>query len=231
MLFDLKGKRRRFVQATYLTLAVLMGGGLVLFGIGGGTNGGLLDAFKGGGGGTSAEKQLKKEIKAAQTRLTVNASDQGALLTIAKDNYQLAAGRADPNTGTFDDKGKQNLAQAASAWERYLALNPAKPDDTVASYMLLAYGQAGLNKADKAKQAAEIVSEAHPSSNAYIQVVFYASLSGDTRTAKLAAQKALSLAPKGQRSSVKSLISQAEAVNTTSSSGATGATGATGSGG
>ena len=34
MLFDLQGKRRRVVQATYLTLALLMGGGLVFFGIG-----------------------------------------------------------------------------------------------------------------------------------------------------------------------------------------------------
>jgi hypothetical protein len=229
MLFDLKGKRRRVVQGTYLTLAVLMGGGLVLFGIGGGTNGGLLDAFKGGGGGSSGDKLLQQQIDQAQKRLTVNAADQSALLTIAKDNYQLAASSADPNTGAFDDKGKQDLAKAASAWERYLALNPPKVDDTVASYMLLGYGQAGLNKPDKAKQAAEIVSQAHPSSNAYIQVVYYASLAGDTRTAKLAAQKALSLAPKGQRSSVKSLISQAEAVNTTSSS--SGATGTTGSGG
>jgi len=35
MLFDLHGRRRRVVQATYLALAVLMGGGLVLFGVGG----------------------------------------------------------------------------------------------------------------------------------------------------------------------------------------------------
>ena len=59
--------------------------------------------------------------------------------------------------------------------------------------------------------------------------VFYASLAGDTRTAKLAGQKALQLAPEGQRSSVKELIKQAEAVNTSSAS--SGPTGATGSGG
>ena len=41
MLFDLKGKRRRAVQGTYLMLAILMGAGLVLFGIGSSTNGGL----------------------------------------------------------------------------------------------------------------------------------------------------------------------------------------------
>jgi hypothetical protein len=231
MLFDLKGKRRRVVQGTYVMLAVLMGGGLVLFGIGGGTNGGLLDAFKGGGGGSSGDKTLKKEIAAMQKRVALNPSDQGALVTIATDNYRLAAENADPNTGVFTDKAKTNLTDAASAWERYLALNPPKPNDTLAGYMLQAYSQTGLNKPDKAKQAAEIFSEAHPSSNAYVQVVFYASLAGDTRTAKLAGQKALQLAPKGQRSSVKALIKQAEAVNTTSSSGATGATGATGSGG
>ncbi|MEJ7716265.1 MAG: twin-arginine translocase subunit TatC [Thermoleophilaceae bacterium] len=50
MLFDLQGKRRRVVQGTYLMLAVLMGGGLAIFGIGSDVQGGLADAFKGGGG-------------------------------------------------------------------------------------------------------------------------------------------------------------------------------------
>jgi len=232
MLFDLKGKRRRVVQGVYLTLAVLMAGGLVFFGIGGATNGGLLDAFKGGGGGSSADKTMKKEIAAMEARLATNPQDQAALVTIATDNYRLAAEKADPNTGVFTDKAKDNLTAADSAWQKYLALNPPKPNDTLAGYMLQAYSQAGLNKPDKAKQAAEIFSEAHPSSNAYINVVLYASLAGDTRTAKLAGQKALQLAPKGQRSSVKALIQQAEAAGATSaSSGATGATGTTGSGG
>ena len=58
MLFDLRGRgRRRTVQVIYLTLAILMGGGLVLFGIGGGTNGGLFDAIGGNGGSaTSTDK-------------------------------------------------------------------------------------------------------------------------------------------------------------------------------
>src|SRR5581483_11448406 len=47
MLFDLRGRgRRRTVQAVYLGLAVLIGGGLVLFGVGTGSGfGGLLNAF------------------------------------------------------------------------------------------------------------------------------------------------------------------------------------------
>jgi hypothetical protein len=230
MLFDLKGKRRRVVQGVYLTLAVLMAGGLVFFGIGGGTNGGLLDAFK-GGGGSSGDKALKKEIKAMEARVAANPQDQAALVTIATDNYRLAAEKADPNTGVFTDKSKENLTAADSAWQKYLALNPPKPNDTLAGYMLQAYSQAGLNKPAQAKQAAEIFSEAHPSSNAYINVVLYAALAGDTRTAKLAGQKALQLAPKSQRSSVKTLIKQAEAAGATSTSGATGASGATGGGG
>jgi hypothetical protein len=49
MLFDLRSRgRRRTVQAVYLTLAILMGGGLVLFGVGAGNGiGGLLNAFTG----------------------------------------------------------------------------------------------------------------------------------------------------------------------------------------
>ena len=47
MLFDLRGRgRRRTVQVIYLSLAILMGGGLVLFGIGGATSGGLIDAIQ-----------------------------------------------------------------------------------------------------------------------------------------------------------------------------------------
>ena len=47
MLFDLRGRgRRRTVQVIYLTLALLLGGGLVLFGIGGDVQGGLFDAFR-----------------------------------------------------------------------------------------------------------------------------------------------------------------------------------------
>jgi len=61
MLFDLRGRgRRRTIQAIYVTLAVLMGGGLVFFGIGGNTSGGLFDAFKGGSGSSRAADWIRK---------------------------------------------------------------------------------------------------------------------------------------------------------------------------
>lgn len=226
MLFDLKGRRRHVVQGTYVLLALLMGGGLILFGIGGGTSGGLLDAFKGGGGSSSANSAIQKRIDAAERRLAVNPSDRGALQEIIRDNYQLASLSADPNTGLFSADGRKDLQQASSAWQRYLATNPAKPDATLANYMFQAYSQAGLNQPSNAQKAAEIVAADQNSSSAYIRVVQYATLAGDKRTAGLAAQKALALAPKGQRGSVKSLIKQAEAVGSApASSTGTGTTG------
>src|SRR5215218_6062060 len=76
MLFDLRGSgRRRTVKIVYITLAFLMGGGLVLFGIGGGgaISGGLVDAITGssGGGDTGTERFVQKErdaVRATQVR-------------------------------------------------------------------------------------------------------------------------------------------------------------------
>lgn len=216
MLFDLKGKRRRVVQGTYIMLAVLMGGGLVLFGIGGGTNGGLLDAFKGGGGSSTGNAALQTQIDNAQKRLVVNPQDQAALTQIIRGNYQLAGLNVDTNSGTYTDAGKKDLQKAADAWQRYLDTNPPKPDPTLANFMFQAYSQVGLNQPAKAEKAAEIIAADRNNSAAYIQVVQYATLAGDTRTANLAATKALELAPKAQRSSVRKLLQQAKAAGTSS---------------
>jgi DNA-binding ferritin-like protein len=219
MLFDLKGRRRRVVQGTYIMLAVLMGGGLVLFGIGGGTSGGLLNAFNGGGGSSSGNKAIQKKIDNAERVLAANPQNQAALQEIIRDNYQLASLSADQTTGTFSTEGKKNLQQAANAWQRYLNTNPAKPNATLANYMFQAYSEVGLNQPANAEKAAEIVAAQQNNSSAYIRVVQYATLAGDKRTADLAAQKALELAPKGQRGSVKTLLKQARAAGTATSSG------------
>jgi hypothetical protein len=229
MLFDLKGRRRRVVQGTYVLLAVLMGGGLILFGIGRGTSGGLLDAFKGGGGSSTGNSLVQKRIDAAQKRLAANPQDRGALQELIRDNYQLATLSADPNTGVFTAEGKKDLQNASNAWQRYLSTNPAKPDPTLASYMFQVYSQAGLNQPANAQKAAEILAAQQNNSSAYIRVVQYATLAGDKRTADLAAQKALQLAPKGQRGSVRTLIKQAQGVGSapaaTTGSGTTGKSG------
>ncbi|HZO76628.1 MAG TPA: hypothetical protein VFB39_01190, partial [Solirubrobacteraceae bacterium] len=55
MLFDLRARgRRRTVQTVYLGLAILIGAGLVLFGVGTGTGGGgLFGAFTNGSSNSS----------------------------------------------------------------------------------------------------------------------------------------------------------------------------------
>src|SRR3954470_22441119 len=80
MLFDLRGAhRRRVVKIVYIALALLMGGGLVLFGVGGAVSGGLVDAITnnaGGGGDTS--KRLEDSERAATRRARANPTDAAA---------------------------------------------------------------------------------------------------------------------------------------------------------
>jgi tetratricopeptide (TPR) repeat protein len=216
MLFDLRGRgRRRTIQAIYLSLAVLMGGGLVLFGIGGNTSGGLFDAFKSGGGssGANAGDVFTKRLDTLQKRSRTNPTDQAALVQIAKLRFQLAGTGDNYNQSVqaYTDKGKQELRQSADAWQRYLALNPPKPDDTVASLMVQAYGQAGLQQYDKAVQAMEFVIDTRqPSAALYAQLAILAAGAKQDRKSTLAEEKALSLAPKASRTTLKQQIDSAK---------------------
>jgi cytochrome c-type biogenesis protein CcmH/NrfG len=91
MLFDLRGRgRRRTVQAIYLSLAILMGGGLVLFGIGGATNGGLIDAIQGNGNTTNASDAFKKRVDALEKRVQANPRDSRAWAQLADVRFQTA---------------------------------------------------------------------------------------------------------------------------------------------
>lgn len=207
MLFDLKGRRRRVVQATYLMLAVLMGGGLVFFGIGGDVSGGLFDAFS--DRSSSGNQIVEDRIEDNEKKLTSDPENKGALEDLVRDWYQLANEQADPNTGQYTDEGKERLAEADEAWERYLGA-VEKPRASLASYMVQVYGPTGLNQADEAAQAAEIVTEAQPTAQAYLQLTQYAAQAGQKRKAELAGKKAIELAPKNQRSTVKALVEQAK---------------------
>src|SRR3954452_10710929 len=105
MIFDLRGKRRRTVQATYLALAVLMGAGLVFFGIGSSVSGGLSDLFGGGrGDANSATKSVQKKIAADEKKLEANPNDSAALADLVRSHYQLASTTAD-SSGTFSSSG------------------------------------------------------------------------------------------------------------------------------
>jgi tetratricopeptide (TPR) repeat protein len=215
MLFDLRGRgRRRTVQAIYLTLAILMGGGLVLFGIGGNTNGGLFDAFSGNSGGTDASAIFNKRVDGLEKRTATNPRDEGAWRQLASVRFQSATTgeNYDQVNQQFTDKGRQELQLASDAWQRYLALNPKKVDANVANQMVRAYGTDGLQEYDKAVQALESVIAARPPSPAlYAQLAIMAHGAGQTRKSDLAKQKAIELAPKDQRKGIEQAIQATQA--------------------
>src|SRR3954449_5953496 len=140
MLFDLRARgRRRMIKVIYMFLALLMGGGLVFFGIGGATSGGLLDAFKSnssGGGGSGFEKVVER----AQKGVAATPRNPRAWAVLTRAQYQEASigDGYDQNTGAFTAKGKQKLVKAERSWDRYLALDPPKPDPDLASLMVQA---------------------------------------------------------------------------------------------
>jgi len=209
VLFDLKGRRRRVVQATYLLLAILMGGGLVLFGIGGDVSGGLFDAFK--DQSSSGNSIVEDRIDRNNDKLETDPKNAAVLQELARDWYQLATQESDA-TGAFTDEGKERLAKSDDAWQRYLDLDPKKPDPALAGLMINVYGPTALNKPAEGAEAAEIVAAATPKADAaqaYLQLATFAALAGQDRKADLAGQKAIQLAPKNQRSTVKQLVEQA----------------------
>src|SRR5262245_30291697 len=212
MLFDLRGRgRRRTVQVIYLSLALLMGGGLVLFGIGGGTNGGLFDAINGSGsgGGASADSVFKQQLSTLQQRVKANPQDAAAYASMAKLRFQNAGTGENFNQTqqAYTAKGLQELRQASSAWERYIALNPPKPDVDAANIMSNAYGPSGLKQYDKAVQALEmVIADRKESAALYAQLAILAAGANQTRKSDLSEKKALALAPAAQRKQLKSDI-------------------------
>ena len=218
MLFDLRGRgRRRTVQVIYVSLAILMGGGLVFFGIGGSVSGGLLDGLgltnSGGGNPTGGSDILANQEKSAQKRVRANPSDAASWAALARARYNLAGQGENYNqqTGAFTVKGRRQLAESARAWERYVALEPPKPDAQVARLMVQAYGPSGLNQPAKGVQAAEIVAAAQPSSQAYYQLALYAYAASQSRKGDLAGRRAVELAPADARGAVKAQVDAAKA--------------------
>jgi hypothetical protein len=211
MLFDLRGRgRRRTIQTIYVTLAILMGGGLVFFGIGGSTSGGLFDAFKSGGGGGS--DTFSKQVSQAQKTLKANPNDAAAWAVIARTRFQQAGqgDSYDQQTSQFTDKGKTQLQQSATAWEHYLALNPSKPDDALASLMVQVYSPSALNQPAKGVKAAQIVTAVRPSAQTFYTLAVFAYAAGDKRTGDLAAARTLSLTPAARKTQTKLLLEQAK---------------------
>jgi hypothetical protein len=213
MLFDLRSRgRRRTVQVVYLGLALLMGGGLVLFGVGAGNGlGGLLNAFTGSGSGNNQSAAVSQQEKTAlrQTRQQPNnPAAWAALLNARWINATSNAGNYNQSTATFTDSGKKELANTTAAWKRYAALTK-NPDPNLAVLAARAYAQQA-NYAGSA-DAWEIQSQANPNAaKGYECLAAAAYAAKQTRKGDLALAKALSLVPKLSRTTLKNEITAAK---------------------
>jgi hypothetical protein len=214
MLFDLRGAgRRRVVKTVYITLAFLMGGGLVLFGIGGGgaLSGGLLDAItESSGGGDAGADRFRSQEESATAKARANPTDAAAWAAVARARFNLAnAGEnVDQAAGSYTPEGKRELEAASRAWEKHLELAGNKPDSRVASLMVQAY--VGLNQLDKATRAQEIIAEDRNSAGAYATLAQFAYQAGQARKGDLAAKKALDLTEPDMREALKGQLDAAK---------------------
>jgi tetratricopeptide (TPR) repeat protein len=217
MLFDLRGRgRRRTIQVIYLALAIVLGGGLILFGVGtGGGGGGLLNAFNPSGGSSAAKAYVSQQSKNAEKATKLDPTSSSAWATLTQARYDDASQGFDESTDTYTAAGKADLASAASAWQQYLKL-AKQPDPTLARLMGEAYQDLG----DYTQEAAawEIAAEANPKIATYWEYVADAAYLGkDVDLGNLAAAKALALTPKAQRTSLETQFKEAktEATSTT----------------
>jgi hypothetical protein len=210
MLFDLRSRgRRRTVQAVYLGLAVLMGGGLILFGVGAGNGfGGILNAFTGGGSSSAQKQVVSQQEKAALAAVKANPNNPAAWAQLVDARWTSAGNEYNQTTGTFTAAGKTELRSLTQAWQKYLALKQ-DPDPTVAIEAARAYAQLG----DYANSAAawEQESLATPGqAKGYECLAAAAYAAHQTRKGDLAAAKAVTLVPKVQQLTIKQALQQAK---------------------
>ena len=205
MLFDLRSPGRRMaVKGIYLALAILLGGGLVLFGVGSGVDGGLFNAF------SDSQNQADDDafVKRADAQAKKAAADPTAANYALLARYRVQAAQFDDAQQAFTDDGKKQLAAADVAWNRSLKLAGNSPDVRVAAVMQRAYDQPGLNQPKDGMKAMQIVldDEKSPTAEQYVQLAYWAYLAKDDRMANLARGKALALASADDRERIKGAL-------------------------
>ncbi|MGH2922411.1 MAG: hypothetical protein ACRDKH_00070 [Solirubrobacterales bacterium] len=235
MLFDLQSPgRRRVIKVIYGTLAVLMGGGLIFFGIGSDATGGLSDIFTGGGDDPS--EQFSDQIEDAEQLAAESPNDPVPQAELVQLYYQQGNGQLEVNeeTGqqTFTSDAEESYTKAANAWDRYVKLSNGKPDSSTALLAVQAFsalangalneagggsGQEALDSADDALTYFESAGEAqrtiagqsgNPDDFATVAQFLY--FAGDAAGGDAAAQEAIAAAKGGQANQLQRQLEQVE---------------------
>src|SRR5579875_2329385 len=217
MLFDLRSRgRRRTVRVIYLGLALLMGGGLVVFGVGTGNgNGGLLNGLSNSGSNSAQHQVVDQQERAALSQVKANPHSAAAWGSLVEAYWSTANQSPDLNssTGVYSAAGRRALTQATQAYSRYLTV-AKQPDPNIS--ILAARTYVILRNWSGAAGAWENVASAEsnaPSAFECLALTSYAA--GQTSKGDLAAAKALSLIPKASRFEFKQQFKAAKAAPTT----------------
>jgi hypothetical protein len=217
MLFDLRSRgRRTTVRVIYLFLAVVMVAGLVLVGVGTGSNqGGLLNAFTNGGSNGGQSAAANQQIHAAISAVKKNQHSAKAWSTLAGAYWSAASSNFDSSTGAYNAAGKTQLGLAAKAWKQYRTL-AGTPSAQMADLGAEIYQ--GLGQWSNAAVAWQYVAQATPSSTdlkPYLCLAFASYAAKNKSNGDLAADRAVALSPKLQRLTLKSELKSARSSATT----------------
>ena len=214
MLFDLRSPRRRVaIKFIYGTLAVLMGGGLIFFGIGSDASGGLSEIF----GNGSADSGFEDQIEDAENEVEENPRNQAALLDLVTLNAQAGGQQAegiDERSGypILGSDSEESYNQAAEAWARYLALKPKRPDPTAALLLANAYFVLAVNAnsaasaqidLENAADVQQIAVDGNPIIGNLNSLATYLYLAGRSQEGDRVAAQLLAKAPPGQRNQIE----------------------------
>jgi hypothetical protein len=216
MLFDLRSRgRRRTVQVIYIGLAVLIGSGLILFGVGTGSGGGgLFGAFTGNnGGGGGANKAVTAQVKQAIARTKKEPSSPGAWANLV--SARLSAANSvgyDSTTSTYTKTGQQQLQLLTQAYTHYTSLTK-HPDSNVQLLAARAYTQ--LSDWSRASATYQSVLASSASDLKALECVALTSYAAkNDRVAQLAEARALARLPKTVRAQTKTELEQAKTSTT-----------------
>ena len=213
MLFDLTGKRKRFLQIIFGLLALVFTISFVGFGIGSDAGGGLFDAVgvgggQGGGGGNSPRNpQYEQQIEEAEALLVTNPSNEEALLTISRTRFlagQDELQQDEQGNILVSDNARGQFESSVQAWSEYIDLEPAEADVNAARLVVEAYIR--LDDASGAAETQQILVAADPTSRAYSELALYLYSAGQNKQADKAADEAIAAAPKDERAGVRSQL-------------------------
>lgn len=195
MLFDLQGRRKTAVKVIYLGLAILMGGGLVLFGIGSNVSGGWSDILTGGSSSSSYQDAINESAK----QVAANPQNPKAYENLIADRYSLAGTGFNQKTQKFNAKTKPQLKMMIDDWKRYQKV-AKKIDINTANYVVTAY--LGQEDGKGAQKVQTKIAELQPNAGNYLALMRFALYAGDSRIADASAIKATELATKDQLAEV-----------------------------